>query len=49
MALLKVKKRGKDMKYEKPCIEIMELDKQDIVCASGLNNGGSGDVYDWIL
>jgi len=35
------------MKYEKPCIEIMELEMKDIVCASGLINGGQDDG-DWV-
>ena len=31
------------MKYEKPSLEIMELEQEDIIRTSGLDNGGSGD------
>ena len=31
------------MKYEKPCIEMIEVEMNDIVCASGLTNGGKND------
>lgn len=31
------------MKYEKPSMEVIELEVQDVVCASGLDNGGKGD------
>ena len=28
------------MQYEKPVMDVIELEVEDIVCASGLNNGG---------
>jgi len=31
------------MQYEKPVMDVIELEVEDIVCASGLNNGGKGD------
>ena len=31
------------MKYENPTIEVLELELEDIVCASGLENGGEDD------
>ena len=36
------------MKYEKPSIDLLELDMKDIVCDSntGLEGGGTGDVDD---
>lgn len=30
------------MKYEKPVIEIVRLEKSDIIVTSTLNNGGTG-------
>ena len=29
--------------YETPIMELLELETEDIVCASGLDNGGKGD------
>ena len=31
------------MKYEKPNMEVIELEVKDVICASGLENGGIGD------
>lgn len=31
-----------EMKYEKPVIEIVRLEKSDIIVTSTLNNGGTG-------
>ena len=31
------------MKYETPVMELVELEVEDIVCASGLTNGGKND------
>ena len=31
------------MKYEKPTMDVVELEANDIVCASGLKGEGSGD------
>lgn len=36
------------MKYETPKIEVLELEIQDIVCASGLNNGGDDNDTEWV-
>ena len=34
------------MRYERPWMEVMELVTEDIVCASGLVDGGKGDNDD---
>ena len=31
------------MKYEKPIMDVIEIETEDIVCASGLTNGGRDD------
>ena len=38
------------IKYEYPIMEIIELEEDDIVCASGdgIEDGGWGDTGDWM-
>lgn len=35
-----------EMKYEKPVIEIVRLEKTDIIVTSNVNNGGTGGDND---
>ncbi len=47
-----MKRKVKEMKYEKPSVELIDLENvQDIICTSsggGLNNDGSSDQNEYM-